>query len=175
MLFMWRLGFGWWANGTTYGGSIMVLTHTGRRSGIRRRTPLNYAIIDGHVYCMAGFGEKCDWYQNIMDDNRVEVWLREGRWKGAAADVTGLENRIEIFRRLLVASGLAGPLFGLNPKTMTDADLERYLCTYRLVRIGRTEAVTGPDGPGDLAWIWPLATFILLGRLMLRPARARGN
>ena len=32
---------------------------------------------------------------------------------------------------------------------------------YRIVRIRRTEARTGPGGPGEFAWIWPLATMAL--------------
>ncbi len=61
-----------------------------------------------------------------------------------------------------LASGLAGPLFGVNPKKLTDADFEKLMDRYRLIRIQRKEAVTGPGGPGDLAWVWPLSTLILL-------------
>jgi deazaflavin-dependent oxidoreductase (nitroreductase family) len=171
MLFMWRLGFGTWGNGTKYGGSIMVVLHTGRKTGIRRKTPVNYATIKDDVYCVAAFGGKCDWYQNILADNRVEMWLPDGRWAGVAADVTGVENRADIFRQVIVASGFAGPLFGVNPKHLSGDDYEQLLGSYRLVRIRRMEAVAGPGGPGDLEWIWPLSTFVLLGLLLTRPAK----
>ncbi len=69
MLLMWRLGLGWMLNIWPAGfGRIMVITHTGRKSGLRRRTPLNYAEVDGEIYCTAGFGHISDWYRNIMAD-----------------------------------------------------------------------------------------------------------
>ena len=47
MLMMWRLGLGSWVNSwPEYGGRIFVVSHKGRKSGLQRRTPLNYAIID---------------------------------------------------------------------------------------------------------------------------------
>ena len=63
-------------------GQIMVLTHTGRKSGLRRRTPVNYALVDGEVYCTAGFGQISDWYRNILANPQVEVWLPDGWWAG---------------------------------------------------------------------------------------------
>ena len=66
MLLLWRLGLGAWGNGTSIGGSLMVLKHTGRKTGLIRHTPVNYTVVDGDVYCTAGFGRLSDWYLNIM-------------------------------------------------------------------------------------------------------------
>jgi len=33
-----------------------VITHTGRKTGRKRRTPVNYAVVRDDVYCTAGFG-----------------------------------------------------------------------------------------------------------------------
>jgi deazaflavin-dependent oxidoreductase (nitroreductase family) len=170
MLLLWRLGFGSWGNGTSFGGSIMVIKHTGRKTGLTRHTPVNYAIVNGDVYCTAGFGVVSDWYLNIMTKPEVEVWLPDGRWTGIAEDVTDTENNYLIFRQVLIASGFAGPLFGFNPKNLTDQDLINLLENYRLIRIRKQNALTGPGGPGDLAWIWPVATFGLL-LLLLRKRR----
>ena len=117
MLLMWRLGLGKWVNfWPEVGGQIMVLTHTGRKTGLKRQTPVNYALVEGELYCTAGFGQLADWYRNIMAEPRVEVWLPDGWWTGLAEEVT--------------------------------------------------DARTGPDGPGDLAWVWPLATLVLLWLLV---------
>ena len=51
---------------------------------------------------------------------------------------------------------------GINPHTITDDALDEVTADYRLIRIRRTEARTGPDGPGDLAWVWPVTTIVLL-------------
>jgi len=46
MMLIWRLGLGSWGNGTEFGGSIMVIKHTGRKTGLTRYTPVNYAVVD---------------------------------------------------------------------------------------------------------------------------------
>ena len=51
---------------------------------------------------------------------------------------------------------------------MTNAELEAVTVDYRLIHIRRTEARTGRGGPGDLAWVWPLATLILLPLVLFR-------
>ncbi len=174
MLLMWRLGLGSWLNfWPDVGGRIMVITHTGRKTGLKRRTPVNYAIVEGELYCTAGFGPMSDWYRNLKAHSQVEVWLPEGRWAGVAEEITDPQGRLPLLRQVLIASGFAAPMFGIYPKTMTDAELEAVSTDYRLIHIRRTEARTGPDGPGDLAWIWPLATMILLPLALFRRRRKR--
>lgn len=163
MLMMWRLGLGSWVNfWPEVGGRIMVITHIGRKTGTKRQTPVNYALVNGEIYCTAGFGAQSDWYQNIKQNPMVEVWLPEGWWAGRAEDITGSENHLTLLRQVLIASGFAARAAGINPNTFTDEELAKVTTDYRLVRIRRSEARTGRDGPGDLAWIWPLATFLLL-------------
>ena len=66
MLLMWRFGLGTWLNvWPSVIGQIMVLTHTGRKSGLKRHTPVNYALVEGEIYCTAGYGRGSDWYRNI--------------------------------------------------------------------------------------------------------------
>lgn len=162
MLLLFRLGLGSYGNGTRWGGWIMVLSQVGRKSGLLRRTPLNYALLDGDVYCLAGFGAQADWYRNILANPQVEVWLVEGRWAGIAEDVSDHPQRLELLRKVLVASGFASYAAGIDPLKLDDASLDALTEKYRLVRIRRQEARTGSGGPGDLAWVWPLATMILL-------------
>jgi deazaflavin-dependent oxidoreductase (nitroreductase family) len=163
MLALWRLGLGGWVNAwPSVGGRIMVLTHVGRKTGIRRRTPLNYVVLDDDVYCTAGFGSGSDWYRNILANPEVEVWLPDGWWAGSASDISGSDTRIERLREVLVASGFAAWLAGIRPRTDSDQKLAALTEEYRLLRITRSHGLTGRGGPGDLAWIWPLATVILL-------------
>ena len=66
MVMMWRLGLGRlvniWPRGS---GRMLVLGHTGRRSGLRRWTPLNYARVDGQLYCVSGFGDRLRHGRNL--------------------------------------------------------------------------------------------------------------
>ncbi len=162
MLLLWRLGLGSWMKWPELSGAIMVIKHTGRKTGLTRYSPVNYAVVDGDIYCTAGFGSVCDWYSNLMAIPQVEIWLPDGRWAGVAEDVSDSKDRGVLLRQVIIASGFAGPLFGADPKKLTDADFEKLMDNYRLIRIQRKGAVTGPGGPGDLAWVWPLSTFMLL-------------
>jgi deazaflavin-dependent oxidoreductase (nitroreductase family) len=169
MLLMWRLGLGWMLNIWPAGfGQIMVITHTGWKSGLRRRTPVNYAQVFGEIYCMAGFGKLSHWYKNIRANPNVETWLPDGWWEGVAEDVSDAENRLFLMREVLIGSGFAAYAAGINPKTITDEELANVTAGYRLLHIRRTKARTGPGGPGELAWVWPVAAMLLLPFLFRR-------
>ena len=173
MVLMWRLGLGRWLNlWPEVGGRIMVITHTGRKTGLKRYTPVNYALVDGGLYCVAAFGAGADWYRNIMATTEVEVWLPDGWWVGVVHDISEPSpERLSIIRQVLISSGFAAPLFGLHPRTMTDETLDAATAHYRLIHIQCITPCTGAGGPGDLAWIWPLATMILLPLALLRRRR----
>lgn len=176
MLYLWRLGLGGWLNfWPKVGGRIMVLTHIGRKSGRRLHNNLNYSIINGEVYCTAGFGPGTDWYRNILNNPNVEVWLPEGWWNGIAEDISYDTNRPAILRQVLIDSGFAARAIGINAETIPDDILESVAKDYRLVRIRRTASRTGQGGPADLSWVWPLSTFLLLGLLIFRPRHDKKN
>jgi deazaflavin-dependent oxidoreductase (nitroreductase family) len=176
MIGLFRLGLGWGVNiWPIVGGRIMVITHTGRKSGLRRRTPVNYAMIDGDLYCTAGFGVVSDWYRNILADPSVGVWLPRSGWRGVAEDISHDPRRISLLREVIIASGVVGPLMGVNPHKMTDAEFDRSTSAYRLVRIRPEQRLSGPDAPGDLTWVWApaalvVALFIFLFRMRRRAA-----
>jgi hypothetical protein len=67
-----------------------------------------------------------------------------------------------------IGSGFAAFAAGINPYTISDEELERITAPYCLFHIRRTEARTGPGGPGDLAWVWPLSTLVLLIMLLTK-------
>lgn len=121
MVILWKLGLADWINiWPTVFGQIMVITHKGRKTGYKRLSPVNFAIINGEIYCTAGFGEKSDWFQNILMNPNVEVWLTEGRWEGTAEDISNDPNRLFYLREVLIASGFAAPLAGVYPKKIDD-------------------------------------------------------
>ncbi len=154
MLLMWRLGLQRFGMSNPYAGYIMVLTHKGRKSGLARRTPVNFAVINGDVYCVAGFGAVADWYRNLLADPHVQVWLPDGSWwAGEAEDVTDLpdEQRLPLLRQVLINSGFAAYAAGLNPNSMSDAALDAATAGYKLVRIRLAGAAHGrrrPKRPG---------------------------
>lgn len=142
MLRAWRVGDGRMLNlWPSVAGRIMVLGHVGRRSGLLRRTPLNYAVVDGDVWCVAGFGAASDWYRNVLAQPQVEVWLPGQRLTGVAAAADDDPRRARVVRAVLVASGFAARAAGLRPDRLDDAALARAARDYRLVRIVPDEPV----------------------------------
>lgn len=163
MLLMWRLDMAWWFTLVPrLTGHIMVLNHTGRKSGLRRRTPLNYALVKEELYCTAGFGMAAQWYRNVIEQPQVEVWLPQGRWNGTAHDITGTPGAVGLMRQVLIGSGFAAFSAGINPYRITDDELARVTAGYRLIHIARTQTLTVGDRPGDLGRVWQVTALILL-------------
>ncbi len=172
MIMLWRLGLGWHLNAwPKVGGHIMVLQHTGRKSGLKRLTPVNYALVNGEIYCAAGFGPSSDWYRNICANPQVEIWLPDSWWGGLAEEVLDPQLRLPLLKQVMIASGAAAKAFGVDTDVLTDEQIEKATREYRLIRIRRTVARTGPGGPGELSWIWPIATLGCLFLLLFRRKR----
>ena len=145
MLGMWHLHLGWCVNiWPAVIGRIMVVTHTGRTSGIKRETPVNYAVIDGDVWCTTM--PLAAWSQNLVVNPEVEVWLPRGRWRGTAQNVPVDAGSLPMLRQVLVSSGFAASTFGgIHPRKVTDAELVDTCGEYHLFRIRRGERISGRD------------------------------
>jgi hypothetical protein len=134
MVFLWKMGLGKAINAWPAGfGRIMVIKHHGRKSGKEYLTPVNYAIVKGEMYCTAGFGSISDWYRNILVYPRVELWLPEGKHIACAEDISDSPQRLFLLRQVIIASGFAGPLFGVDPKKLNDEELNKVSKNYQLV------------------------------------------
>jgi len=68
--------------GPIYGKMVLLLTTTGRKSGLPRVTPLQYEEIDGKIVIASARGTKADWYQNIVADQRVQVRVKALKFDG---------------------------------------------------------------------------------------------
>lgn len=159
MLLMWRLGFGSLFASSTV-GYIMVLTTTGRKSGERRRAPINFAVEGETVQCLAGFGSTTHWLLNLQSDPGCEVWLPDGRRLAGRGEMVSDETRrIALVRQVLIRSGFAAKVAhpGLDLAEASDEQIAslgmRADRRYEVVEIELGEEVTGPGGPGDLRWV----------------------
>jgi hypothetical protein len=134
MVLLWKMGLGKAINIWPAGfGRIMVIKHRGRKSGKEYLTPVNYAIVEGEIYCSAGFGSISDWHRNMLVYPRVELWLPEGKRMACAEDISDSPGRLSLLRQVLIASGFAAPMFGIHPKILNDEQLDRISKEYRLV------------------------------------------
>lgn len=161
MVPLFRLGLGSFV-GNPITGYIMVLKTIGRRTRKQRYTPVNYAILDGNIYCMAGFGKGTQWYRNLLVKPNIEVIIPSGPLAGIAEDVTNSDESIQVVRQLLKNSGLAGLLAGLNPFTASDDELREKTKDYPLIRIIPAGVGSGAGDAGGWLWILSLVSSLLI-------------
>ena len=74
--------------GPLVGRIILLLTTTGRRSGKKRVTPLQYELIGADYYLGAARGLQADWVRNIQSNAEVEIRVGAKCFKGIAEVIT---------------------------------------------------------------------------------------
>ena len=74
--------------GPVIGKIILLLTTTGRKTGLKRVTPLQYEEIDGKYYLGSARGLQADWVRNIQADPNVAVRVKSLNFQGKAEVVT---------------------------------------------------------------------------------------
>ena len=154
---------------TPWTGYLMILRTRGRKSGDMRDTPLGYAIVGDAVYCIAGFGERTNWYRNLLLDPKVEVILPVRSFSGLATEVTDEAERPTRLPPLLRSMGPLVETFGLgNPKRDTPEEIAEKCEGMPLVRIRPTGIAAGPDDPGGRFWVVSVGAGALLGLWFVR-------
>ncbi len=78
--------------GPLVGKFILLLTTTGRKTGQKRITPLQYEEIEGEYFLGSARGAKADWYRNIQADSKVKVRVQGISFDGLAETVTDPER-----------------------------------------------------------------------------------
>ncbi len=148
-----RLGFGPFM-GSPISGYIMVLKTIGRKSGLVRYAPVNYAILDGNIYCLSGFGKASHWYKNIQAHPQIDIILPSATLSGEAATVTDPDEWLCVTRQILKNSGFAAVLAGYNAWTITDEALRERGSEMVVLRITPNGVIAGAADPGGKLWLW---------------------
>jgi deazaflavin-dependent oxidoreductase (nitroreductase family) len=102
------------ANGGTVTGAfagapLVLVTHTGAKSGIRRTTPLVHTLDGDRVVIIAskaGSPTHPDWYRNMVVNQQVTVELPGETYEALVVEATGDERR-----RLFDAQAAVLPTF----------------------------------------------------------------
>lgn len=167
MVPMFRLGLGPFI-GSPFGGYIMVLKVIGRKTGKTQYAPVNYAIENGNVYCLAGYGTISDWYRNLRAHPNIEVLMPGGAIAGVAEQVTDSDERLRMLRRVLINAGFTGFFYGYDPRTASDERLRDSTRDVPVIRIRPYGIGAGASDPGGWAWLVVIASFFVLARMMRR-------
>jgi deazaflavin-dependent oxidoreductase (nitroreductase family) len=125
------IGLGPWL-----GRFVLLLTTTGRKSGRRRVTPLQYEEFDGVFYLGAALGGKSDWVRNIQANPQVEIRVKRRRFGGQARtiqDIGQIADFLEL--RLQRHPKMIGAIMRKDgiPYPPRRSDLEQYATQLTLV------------------------------------------
>ena len=149
-------------------GYIMVIKNIGRKSGKTYFTPVNYTIMNGYVYCMAGFGKTSHWYLNLEANPFVELILPSGPIAGEAEVATDPEECMEVLRQILKNAGFAGYLEGYNPRNPSEERLQKTLERAPLIRFRQTGVGSGASDPSGWMWITMTILTVVVIYLLLQ-------
>lgn len=124
--------------GPVVGGLILLLTTTGRKTGLPRVTPLQYEEQDGVIYVASARGREADWFRNSLANPRVEIRVKARRFHGQAEPITDparvadfLELRLKRHPRMMGAM-LRGEGLAARPDR---AQLEKFAAKIAVVAI----------------------------------------
>ena len=141
---------------------FLVLTTKGRTSGQTRHTMLVHFVLDGRIYIGAGWGERTQWYQNILTDPRVTVQAR-GPALGAVARVIMDDEEL---RRLYRHLRGMGPLW-LWRRSLASWDIrdevEDFVAKKGRIPFLRLDPLNEcplPPLRANLIWVWPVLAII---------------
>ena len=165
---LWRLGLG-----PLLGRQMMLITHTGRKSGLPRRAMTERHVYNGRAYAPSGFGGRSQWVKNLQVDPRATIQAAHGPESVLAVRV---EDDEELLGILEVLGKRYGPLynaflasFDIEPNR---EDILAKKDRLYFIRFDPTDQSTPPPLPADLVWIWPFAFVgLIAGWLALRRGR----
>ena len=122
-IWFYRAHLGW-----LLGDRFLMLTHTGRKSGLARQTVIEVVQHNKNTdtyYVVSGWGEKSDWYQNISKTPSVTVHTG-GRTFQTKAEFIPTEKAIDIVETYahdhpVAFNELSGLFLGERMKPGSDA------------------------------------------------------
>ena len=149
---LWRLGLG-----PVIGRIVILITHTGRKSGLTRRTLAEYYTLNDRNYVVAAFGRKAQWCLNLLADPRVTIQTSDGVTGARAVRVTDDQELEEVIRYFLRRDPPLTKWYLASLDIREDlADLAEKKGRTYFFRFDPTDQPTPPPMQADLVWVWPL-------------------
>jgi deazaflavin-dependent oxidoreductase (nitroreductase family) len=161
----------------------MVLTTTGRTSGLPRRAVLGAILIDGHLYAMNPgfghprpgdldhpFGERAHWYQNLLADPIVTVQRGGRTWTARATRLADRDEAVRLYEGLSggIRTAVTMVLHAQGIADTAGAFAENIERLY-FVRLDEVDQPGPAPMTPDLVWVWPAAAALgLLSWLVCR-------
>lgn len=157
-ILLYRLGLG-----SLVGRLFMVMTTIGRKSGLLRRTAIEFHEFKGRKYIFSGWGTKTDWYRNIEANPYITIQTWRGAESVKARRITSETELSEAFE-----FAMSNPTMRIVIKSVGfDLSLNQFLAQkdrFTFVTFDPTEEPTPEPLKADLTWVWAilLPLFLLL-------------
>ncbi len=100
-----RLGLHWLVS-----RQVLLLTTTGRKTGLPRLVPVDYEEEDGTYYIVPNQGTHSTWYRNLVAHPEVTIEVGRRKMKATAVPVDDLKLKAHVLRRF------AGARWGFRVK-----------------------------------------------------------
>ncbi len=161
---LWRMGLG-----PLMGRIFVLITTTGRKSGLPRHTLAEYFVLDGKLYVVCAYGAKADWYKNMMANPYVTIQTWQGAERVKATRVTNSEELLDILKVIQKRNSVMSDWYfeSLGIDGTPEAILENKAQLY-IIRFDPTLEPTPFPLEADLAWLWPV---LLLSRMVFSRRR----
>jgi deazaflavin-dependent oxidoreductase (nitroreductase family) len=157
-LVLWRMGFR-----PIIGRIMLVITHTGRKSGLPRHTMVEYHMLDGVKYAPCAFGPRSDWFKNITADPRVTIQTAHGTEHAIAERVTDDQELLSVYdlfmRRDPPLTRWYLDSLDIQPN-QTDVLAKKERINW--FRFDPTDKDTPPALDTDLVWVLPIMGISML-------------
>ncbi len=88
---------------------VMMLTTTGRSSGLPRKTGISFMPVDDGYVVFTGWGIKSDWYKNLRKNPEVTIQVGQQSMPATAHLVEDPERRKALMQQMKDQSDQCGP------------------------------------------------------------------
>jgi deazaflavin-dependent oxidoreductase (nitroreductase family) len=141
---LYESGRGW-----LVGWMILLLEHTGRKSGKRYATPVQYERIDGAYFIGAARGTQADWFRNVLANPGVHVRVGRREFDCRAEPITDPDRVADYLESRLknhpIMVGLMMKFAHGLPLRPTHEQLARLAKDLAVVRLTPPEVSHGTD------------------------------
>ncbi len=155
-ILLYRLGLG-----SLVGRLFMVMTTIGRKSGLLRRTAIEFHEFKGRKYIFSGWGTKTDWYRNIEANPYITIQTWRGAESVKARRITSETELSEAFE-----FAMSNPTMRIVIKSVGfDLSLNQFLAQkdrFTFVTFDPTEEPTPEPLKADLTWVWAILLPLFL-------------
>ncbi len=153
-LLLWRLGLG-----PLVGRFFMIMTTTGRKSGLPRHTAIEFHELEGKPTVMSGWGEKTDWYRNLAANPLATVQT----WRGAQFVRARRIDSDEELRRAFAWAQSSPTMQRMMKLAGFAMSAEQFIAEkerFTLVIFEPTDQPTPSPLKADLVWLWAVLLSI---------------